>query len=595
MSISGYGESGPYVNRPGQDMLLQAMSGAMFNVGRACDPPAPAGTYAVDAITGYGAFEAALAGLLHRERTGEGQLVTVNMLDSAIAVQAQELSIYTVGGIPQHRGREAHGHAYIRAPYGTFATADGYLALAFPPLAQLGEVLGIGEFAGMDDDFDGHTRRDEITALVRARLTERTTAEWLAEFGARGIWAGPVYDYAGVLADPQVQHNGSLVSYDHPTEGRVTTPGFPYRFSVTPPQVYRGAPLAGEQTREILAELGYDGESVDQLAAGGVVAVPEAPGEPAAAAGPGGGQPSRGDLVTVRLTGLTWDHPRGYLVLDALAGTLEPDVSVRWQRQPLEGFESRPLRTLADDFDLLVVDHPGLGEAVRDGALLPLDEVFSEPELAGWRTASVGASFDSYVLDGRPWALPLDAAAQVAVARPDLMDTRPASWAQACQVAREHRTALCLGGPHALLMFSAICVAAGSPPAGRAGPGRGRRRVRDRGGGHGRPRGHGRPAGPCRPRAVPAQPDRRARRDGGRRRPGVLPARLRVPHLPAPAGGRARLVPAGRVRRPGGPGRDRQRPRRYRPGHHPIGGRARRGRGPDQVPALGRGAGGPLR
>jgi len=152
VSISGYGESGPYVGRPGQDMLLQAMSGAMLNVGRASDPPAPAGTYAVDAITGYGAFEGALAGLLHRERTGEGQLVTVNMLDSAIAVQAQELSIYTVGGIPQHRGREVHGHAYIRAPYGTFATADGYLALAFPPLAELGEVLGIGEFAGMDDD-----------------------------------------------------------------------------------------------------------------------------------------------------------------------------------------------------------------------------------------------------------------------------------------------------------------------------------------------------------------------------------------------------------------------------------------------------------
>ena len=270
----------PVRGRPGQDMLLQAMSGAMFNVGRASDPPAPAGTYAVDAITGYGAFEGALAGLLHRERTGEGQLVTVNMLDSAIAVQAQELSIYTVGGIGQHRGREVHGHAYIRAPYGTFATADGYLALAFPPLAPLGEVLGIGEFAGMDDEVDGHARRDEITALVRARLPERGTAEWLAEFDARGIWAGPVYDYADVLADPQVQHNGSLVSYDHPTEGRVTTPGFPYRFSATPPQVYRGAPLAGEQTREILAELGYDGASVDRLADGGVVAEPAAASEP---------------------------------------------------------------------------------------------------------------------------------------------------------------------------------------------------------------------------------------------------------------------------------------------------------------------------
>jgi len=169
--------------------------------------------------------------------------------------------------------------------------------------------------------------------------------------------------------------------------------------------------------------------------------------------------------VTVRLTGLTWDHPRGYLVLDALARALEPDVSVRWQRQPLEGFESRPLRTLADDFDLLVVDHPGLGEAVRDGALLPLDEVFGQQELAAWRAASVGASYDSYVLDGRPWALPLDAAAQVAVARPDLMDTRPGSWEQAGQVARAYPTTLCLGGPHALLMFSAICVAAGSIPA----------------------------------------------------------------------------------------------------------------------------------
>ena len=218
--------------------------------------------------------------------------------------------------------------------------------------------------------------------------------------------------------------------------------------------------------------------------------------------------------MTVRLSGLTWDHPRGYRVLDALGGALEPDVSVHWQRQPLEGFESRPLRTLADDFDLLVVDHPGLGEAIRDGALLPLDEVFGERELAAWRTASVGASYDSYVLGGRTWALPLDAAAQVAVARPDLMETRPASWEQACQAARTHPTTLCLGGPHALLMFSAICVAAGAGPAQddatagtrRQGPrgrgpqsGRGPRAVRGRGGGHGRPRDHVGPAGPGRP------------------------------------------------------------------------------------------------
>jgi len=169
--------------------------------------------------------------------------------------------------------------------------------------------------------------------------------------------------------------------------------------------------------------------------------------------------------VTAVLRGLTWDHPRGYRVLDALAGALEPEITVRWDRQSLEDFESRPLRTLADDYDLLVVDHPGLGEAVRDGALRPMHEIFSRSELAGWRAGSAGASFDSYRLGQRQWALPLDAAAQVSVARPDLVGAGPASWADAVRLAGEVPTALCLGGPHALLMFSALCVAAGAAPA----------------------------------------------------------------------------------------------------------------------------------
>jgi len=272
VSISGYGESGPYASRPGQDLLLQAMSGAMYSVGRAGDPPAPAGTYAVDAITAYSAFEGALAGLLHRERTGEGQLVTVNMLDAAIAVQMQELSVYTVGGVAQHRGDEPHAHTYIRAPYGVFATADGYLALAMPSLEALSEVLGVPELAEMDDHVDGHTRRDEITALVQARLPERTTEDWLRRLADHGIWAGPVYSYAEVLDDPQVRHNGSFVTYDHPTEGRVTTPGFPYRFSAAEPEVTKGAPLTGEQTREVLADLGLDEDTVTELEKRGVVA-----------------------------------------------------------------------------------------------------------------------------------------------------------------------------------------------------------------------------------------------------------------------------------------------------------------------------------
>jgi crotonobetainyl-CoA:carnitine CoA-transferase CaiB-like acyl-CoA transferase len=278
VSISGYGETGPYADRPGQDLLLQAMSGAMFNVGRAGDPPAASGTYVVDAITAYSAFEGTLAALLHKERTSEGQLVTVNMLDAIIAAQMQELSIFTVGQVPQRRGQESHAHTYIRAPYGVFATKDGYLALAMPPLGALAEALDVPQLAAMDHDVDGHQRRDEITSLVRRRLPDRTTADWLQVLESSGIWAGPAYTYEDLLNDPQAQHNASFVQYDHPTEGHVTTPGFPYRFSATPPLVTRGAPLTGEHSRELLTDLGYSAEQTDELLQAGVLSAPDQPG-----------------------------------------------------------------------------------------------------------------------------------------------------------------------------------------------------------------------------------------------------------------------------------------------------------------------------
>jgi len=275
VSISGYGEEGPYLDRPGQDLLLQGLSGAMLSAGRDVDPPQPAPMYVVDAVTAYTAFEAALAALLHRERTGEGQRVEVNMLDAIIALQMQEMSVFTVGGKPQRRTNEPHAHCYIRAPYSGFATADGYLILAFPPLEKLGEVLDVPELLGMEDEVDGHGRRDEIHRIVQRRLLDKPAAEWLALLQEHGIWAGPVYSYADVVNDPQVRVNGSLVTYQHPTEGEVTTPGFPIKFSATPSQVRLGAPLNGEHTREILAELGVPSQRVGELLAAGVIAAEE--------------------------------------------------------------------------------------------------------------------------------------------------------------------------------------------------------------------------------------------------------------------------------------------------------------------------------
>ncbi|CAN5433711.1 CoA transferase [soil metagenome] len=272
VSISGYGEDGPYIDRPGQDLLVQAMSGAMLSAGRKGEPPSPAGQYLADAVTASTAFEGVLAALLHRERTGQGQLVTVNMLDALTTLQMQELSVFTVGGIPQERGEQPNAHVYIRAPYGIFAASDGYLALGFADLETLGRVIGEPSFAGMVPEVDGWTRRDELYEKTEARLRTDTTANWLEKLLAVGIWVGPVYSYQDLVDDPQIAHNGTFVEYDHPTEGHIKTPGFPYKFSVTPPRIDRGAPLVGQHSREVLAELGLGAEEIDSLVESGAVA-----------------------------------------------------------------------------------------------------------------------------------------------------------------------------------------------------------------------------------------------------------------------------------------------------------------------------------
>ena len=276
VSLSGYGVDGPYKDRPGQDLLLQAMSGAMLASGSDGTRPQPAGQYLVDAITAYTAFEGALAALYHRERTGEGQHVEVNMLDAIIALQMQELSVYTVGQVPPRRSAEPHGHCYIRAPYGVFTTRDKkYLALAFPPLDVLAEALEAPELAAFDmHAFDSETR-DAIFAATEQATARYDLDELMRRFLDAGLWASPVYGYEDVVNDPQVKHNGSFVEYAHPTEGQVKTPGFPIHFNKTPCRINRGAPVAGEHSRDVLIRAGFSDAEVEQFFADGVVAQEE--------------------------------------------------------------------------------------------------------------------------------------------------------------------------------------------------------------------------------------------------------------------------------------------------------------------------------
>ena len=265
ISISGYGESGPYLDRPGQDMLLQAMSGAMMSTGKADQPPTPSGQFLVDAVTAAAASEATIAALLHRERTGEGQVVTINMLDVITTLQMQEISVHTVGHVQQTRSAQPHGHSYIRAPYGIFATSDSFMALAFPPLKLLGQLIGEDSFLSYDDEIDSWKYRDQIFELTQNHLKSKSTAEWLEIFRQHGIWVGPVYGYKDLLNDPQIIHNKTFVEYEHPTEGLVKTPGFPYKFSATPAEVFRGAPQVGEHTKDVLSEIGFSESEIASL------------------------------------------------------------------------------------------------------------------------------------------------------------------------------------------------------------------------------------------------------------------------------------------------------------------------------------------
>lgn len=160
--------------------------------------------------------------------------------------------------------------------------------------------------------------------------------------------------------------------------------------------------------------------------------------------------------MTARFKGLTWDHPRGFNALNAAA----PDGLIQWDKQPLEGFESAPIEELCSRYDLVVLDHPHLGEALAANCLRPLEDAFSPGDLARIKSASIGPSYDSYTMAQKQWALPLDAATQVIAMRSDLVDTVPQTWSDVCALSEQTgKVALCLAGPHAYLSWLSIATA----------------------------------------------------------------------------------------------------------------------------------------
>jgi crotonobetainyl-CoA:carnitine CoA-transferase CaiB-like acyl-CoA transferase len=274
--ISGYGEDGPYRDRPGQDLLVQAMSGSMWSVGAAGDPPQPGALWAVDAMTGYQAAIGILAALHARERTGQGQKVSVSMLGAVLDAQAQELVTFLNAGLAPDRPAVRTAHALIPAPYGVYRAADGWLVLAMAPLAALGDALDDDRLRGMDDEIDGTTRQAEIEAIVAPSIARRSTADWIALFDARRLWSGRVYTYAELATDPHVTATGAFVDVDHPVAGPLRMPAPPIRLSATDATVRLPPPRLGEHSAEILADVaGYDPARIEALRRSGALGRPD--------------------------------------------------------------------------------------------------------------------------------------------------------------------------------------------------------------------------------------------------------------------------------------------------------------------------------
>ncbi len=270
-SASGFGSSGPYVHRPGQDLLIQALSGLAAHGGRASDPPTPAGTALCDAMASMMVAVGILAALQARSHTGRGQLVEVDLLSTAIAAQCQEAVAY-LNGLPRWERSEAGiAQPWLGAPYGIYPTADGHLALAMNSLGTLGELLNLQEVADYDGDAEGAYRdRDQIKRMLETRLRERSTAEWLSILELHDVWCSDVKDFDGVFSDPQVLDQQVVAELEHPRIGPLKVIRAPLKMSDTPPEMRLPPPLVGQHTAEILRELGYDDEAVEALAAEGM-------------------------------------------------------------------------------------------------------------------------------------------------------------------------------------------------------------------------------------------------------------------------------------------------------------------------------------
>ncbi len=278
-SITGFGQTGPYAQRAGYDLLVQAMGGLMSITGRPDEEPGAgpqkAGVAVTDILTGLYATIGILAALSHRERSGEGQHIDLGLLDVQVACLGNQAMNYLVSGIAPRRCGNAHPNL---VPYQDFPTSDGYMVIAVgndAQFARLCAVMGMPHLA-VDPDFLTNkgrvAHRRELIAQLSAVTAMHPTAHWTAALEGVGVPAGPINSLDAVFDDPQVRARAMRIDLPHPVAGTVPLVANPLRLSETPVTYRCAPPPLGAQTQEVLAEyLAMTASQIAELRAKGII------------------------------------------------------------------------------------------------------------------------------------------------------------------------------------------------------------------------------------------------------------------------------------------------------------------------------------
>ncbi|GAA4613534.1 CaiB/BaiF CoA-transferase family protein [Actinoallomurus liliacearum] len=273
-SISGFGQTGPYAERAGYDLIAQAMSGIMSVTGAADGPPVRMGTSAADLGAGMYAVIGILAALHARRFTGRGQHIDISLLDGQISWLTYVAGNHFATGETPRRYGSAHPSI---VPYQALPTADGHLMVAIGNdglWRRFATAVGRGDLAE-DPRFatnaDRVHHREELLGLLRAALSSRTSAAWAEALTEAGVPAGPINTVPEALDHPQVRARDMVVEVDHPGAGRLRMVGSPLKLSAHPPAVRSAPPGLGEHTDEVLAELGLGPDEIAAMREEGAV------------------------------------------------------------------------------------------------------------------------------------------------------------------------------------------------------------------------------------------------------------------------------------------------------------------------------------